>query len=94
MDISTRLKKGIIFLSVSLLSFKKSRFHLTEDSTTPSEEAKELTPETPSPETEVKQLEDICQGAAEDDVKESWDAEDDVKDEWDASDDENESGNL
>ena len=68
-------------------------FHLSEDITTPSEETKELTPETP-PETEVKQLEDKSQGAADEDVKDSWDAEDDVKDEWDASDTEEESGNF
>ena len=69
-------------------------FRLSEDVTSPSEETKELTPETPSPEPEVKQLEDKSEGAAEEDVKDSWDAEDDVKDEWDASDDEEESGNI
>ena len=67
---------------------------MSEDVTTPSEETKELTPETPSPETEVKELEEKSLGAAEEDVKDSWDVDDDVKDEWDASDEEKESGNF
>ena len=67
-----------------------------EDVLSPSEEAKELTPDTPStPDTEVK---DFVEGkgdeAAEEEVKDSWDAEDDVKDAWDASDDEDERGEF
>ena len=42
----------------------------------------------------MKELEERSQGAAEEDVKDSWDVDDDVKDEWDASDEEKESGNF
>lgn len=47
-----------------------------------------MAPQLPTPEEEVKKVEEVKE---EDEIKESWEDEDDLKDSWDAEEDEKES---